>query len=147
MWNIKVYGRTILFCVHVSLCYQRWTHEPKEDVKKNIEWTFFPFTGKTPKRYFYVFIDFLSGGHKSFSNPTWPYLISLFHLPFFQCYPFHHSNSLFITLQKFIFPWIHFCCLFLLNFVRGWKEANERTTAETSFKVLEANIKIFFFFY
>lgn len=59
------------YFVCMCLCYQRWTHEPKEDVKKNIEWTFsICRKEENPEKIFLRFYRFSFGGHKSFSNPT-----------------------------------------------------------------------------
>lgn len=63
------------YFVCMCLCYQRWTHEPEEDVKKNIEWTFsICREEENPEKIFYVFIDFTSSNIKvSPTNPTWPH--------------------------------------------------------------------------
>lgn len=105
MWDIKVYGRTILFCVHVSLLSEMdtWTHRPpKGDVKNGIlSGLASPFgCGKIPKRFFTFLSIFFEGNKKFPSNltpsPLRPFMITP-----------APSRSYFITFQKFIFPWIY----------------------------------------
>lgn len=56
------------YFVCMCLCYQRWTHEPEEDVKEgNIEWTCFPFQDEDES--FLRFYRFSFEGYKSFSRP------------------------------------------------------------------------------
>lgn len=120
MCNIKVYGRTILFCVHVSLLSEMdtWT---RRRCKKRILSGHFPFAGKkkTPKRFFLRFYRFYFGGHKSFSNK--PDLTP--RPPLRSPHPPHGSH--FITLPKFIFPWISFLLFIFIKFCKRRWEASD----------------------
>lgn len=101
MWDIKVYGRTILFCVHVSLLSEMdtWTHRPpKGDVKNGIlSGLASPFgCGKIPKRFFTFLSIFFEGNKKFPSNLTPP-------PP-----PPVHDNPRTVPLIFYNFPEIHF---------------------------------------
>lgn len=82
MWNIKVYGPTILFHMHVSHSFTYYVylcavimdgHGRRDDrsKKSNIEWTVFLFIFKNPNCLLsYVFIDFPSEKGKTLRNGT-----------------------------------------------------------------------------
>lgn len=113
MCNIKVYGRTILFCVHVSLLSEMDTWTPKEDVKIGL-FSICTKTKKTSEKIFYVPIDFTLGGDGKvqLDNPS----------P-----PLQYAPTLtFTTFQKFIFPWIHFLLFIFIKFLKGEKMRNDR---------------------
>jgi hypothetical protein len=75
MWNIKVYGPTILFHMHVSHSYicvlLSWMDMAEGMTKSNIEWTvFFPYSRTQSCLLSYVFIDFPSEKGKTLRNGT-----------------------------------------------------------------------------
>lgn len=119
MCNIKVYGRTILFCVHVSLLSEMDTWTPKEDVKIGL-FSICTKTKKTSEKIFYVPIDFTLGGDGKvqLDNPRHPCNMP----PRSHLQLFRNSFS-----HEFIF-----CCLFLLNF---WREKRWGMIVEMCFKV------------
>lgn len=98
MCNIKVYGRTILFCVHVSPVIRDGHMNPEEDVKTGILSGRFPFAGRGE---FYVFIDFLRKEIKSFPNPNLTSLPSVDNRPpplpiFYNCREIYSPMNIFV---------------------------------------------------